>query len=229
MAAKSPKSENRRGQLQRESIVQTALALMNQIGLEALTLRRLADELQVQAPALYWHFKNKQELLNEMAEFMLNSAISSFVIPEDIEWSVWLTAMPHGLRKTLMSYRDGARLLASAEVPGTSMVSMDMTLGILVRAGFDYRQALVGTLTITNYVMGFVFEEQSSTLSQEEGVEGLRKLIERHNLTYLAAAFTEIKIPFDNNSEFEESITLIVDSLKTRLEKRRSEGSDQKA
>jgi len=219
MAAKPPaKTERVRGSLQREGIVKTALSLMNEIGLDALTLRRLADELHVQAPALYWHFKNKQELLNEMTEAMLGSATASFTIPPDIEWSDWLMALARGLRKTLMSYRDGARLLASAEVSGSSLVSMDMTLGILVRAGFDYEQALVGTLTITNFVLGFTFEQQASVQSESnEGVEILRKIIEDRKLPHLAAAFQEVKIPFDSNAEFEASVQLIIESLSMRL------------
>ncbi|MGW5823017.1 TetR family transcriptional regulator, partial [Streptomyces noursei] len=53
--------------IDRKLVVETALRLLNEGGLDGLTLRRIAKELDVQAPALYWHFKNKQELLDEMA------------------------------------------------------------------------------------------------------------------------------------------------------------------
>ena len=45
--------------LTREKVVRTALRLLDKVGLDGLTLRKLAAELRVQAPALYWHFKNK--------------------------------------------------------------------------------------------------------------------------------------------------------------------------
>jgi TetR/AcrR family transcriptional regulator, tetracycline repressor protein len=202
--------------LQREGIVRTALTLMNEIGLDALTLRRLAQELEVQAPALYWHFKNKQELLNEMAEMMLFSA----TLPPDLhtlEWSESLRLMGVSLRRTLLSYQDGARLLASAETSKESLHTLDLILGILVRAGLDYKQALIGTFTMTNYVLGFTFEEQASSHSSVDAKTYLRDLMMGQSLPYLSAAFDQIAIPFDSNDEFEASLGLIIDSLKLRL------------
>jgi len=49
-------------------VVLVALKLLDEVGLDGLTLRRLAAELGVQAPALYWHFANKRELLDHMAQ-----------------------------------------------------------------------------------------------------------------------------------------------------------------
>src|SRR5690349_24649986 len=114
MTSKSAGEESGRGRLQREAIVQTALALMNKIGLDALSLRRLAEELHVQAPALYWHFKNKQELLDEMAETMLLSAYqaSNLAALHQMEWTEAFQVMSRTLYRTLMQYRDGAQLMA---------------------------------------------------------------------------------------------------------------------
>ncbi|HEX8806526.1 MAG TPA: TetR family transcriptional regulator, partial [Candidatus Aquilonibacter sp.] len=53
--------------LSRETIVQAALELLNELGIDGLTVRALASRLGVRAPTLYWHVKNKQELLDEMA------------------------------------------------------------------------------------------------------------------------------------------------------------------
>ena len=57
--------------LQREAVIRTALELLNDVGMEGLTTRRLAERLGVQQPALYWHFKNKRALLDALAEAML--------------------------------------------------------------------------------------------------------------------------------------------------------------
>ena len=56
--------------LQREAVIRTALELLNDVGMEGLTTRRLAERLGVQQPALYWHFKNKRALLDALAEAM---------------------------------------------------------------------------------------------------------------------------------------------------------------
>ncbi|MDF2848837.1 MAG: TetR family transcriptional regulator, partial [Oerskovia sp.] len=57
--------------LDRERVVRAALALLDEVGLDGLTLRRLAQDLGVKAPALYWHFASKADLLHEMAATML--------------------------------------------------------------------------------------------------------------------------------------------------------------
>lgn len=63
--------------IDRKQVVDTALRLLNEVGLDGLTLRGIAKELNVQAPALYWHFKNKQELLDEMATEMVRRMAGS--------------------------------------------------------------------------------------------------------------------------------------------------------
>ena len=57
--------------LDRERVVRAALALLDEVGLDGLTLRRLAQDLGVKAPALYWHVASKADLLHEMAVTML--------------------------------------------------------------------------------------------------------------------------------------------------------------
>lgn len=218
MAAKSAPqpAESGRGRLQRESIVQTALALMNEIGLEALSLRRLADELHVQAPALYWHFKNKQELLDAMAEAMLAPHQSIGDPMPEGDWAGWLMQMAQGLRRVLLGYRDGARLLAAADVSQTSIRTLDRALGVLVGAGFGYQAAFTGIMTVVNYTLGFTFEEQTSPdMPPEQQLELLQAQIESANLEHLRAAFQSAMIP-DSDTEFESSMQLLLDGLRLR-------------
>ena len=54
--------------VKQELIVRAALTLLDEVGLEGLTMRRLATALKIQAPSLYWHFPNKQALLDGMAD-----------------------------------------------------------------------------------------------------------------------------------------------------------------
>jgi AcrR family transcriptional regulator len=61
--------------LSRATVAEAALRLLNETGLEKLTLRAIATELHVKAPALYWHFKSKQELIDEMATEMFRRMV----------------------------------------------------------------------------------------------------------------------------------------------------------
>ena len=64
-------SKNTTARLTRETVLRGALALLDDIGIDALSTRRLAQHLGVQSPTLYWHFKNKAELLKAMAETIM--------------------------------------------------------------------------------------------------------------------------------------------------------------
>ena len=58
----------------RDDVIQTAIQLLQEVGLDGLTLRRLATELGISAPTLYWHVKDKRELLDLMSEAMVRQA-----------------------------------------------------------------------------------------------------------------------------------------------------------
>src|SRR6202167_5802542 len=95
----------------REIVVAAGLKLLNEVGLEQLTLRRLAKELKIQAPTLYWHFQSKQELIDAMATLVLAEGAPSLVPSKGARgWKAWVNAFGMGLRQTLLRYRDGARV-----------------------------------------------------------------------------------------------------------------------
>src|SRR4030088_2143916 len=71
-AEMSPEEERQRG-LTRERLVEAALELINQEGLDALSMRALADRLDVKAASLYWHVRDRRELLELLAESILET------------------------------------------------------------------------------------------------------------------------------------------------------------
>src|SRR4051812_25198547 len=95
--------------LDRATIVQTALALLDEVGMDGLSTRRLAAELGVKGPSLYWHFKNKNELLAHMAAVLFLDALPEpDFTSADFDLDDWLIKGAHGLRRTALSRRDGA-------------------------------------------------------------------------------------------------------------------------
>lgn len=79
--------KNTTARLTRETVLRGALALLDDIGIDALSTRRLAQHLGVQSPTLYWHFKNKAELLKAMAETIMLDHREE--VPADIPWQAW--------------------------------------------------------------------------------------------------------------------------------------------
>ncbi|MFD6368891.1 TetR/AcrR family transcriptional regulator C-terminal domain-containing protein, partial [Streptomyces roseolus] len=156
-------------------VAETALRLLNERGLEGLTLRAIAQELHVQAPALYWHFKNKQALLDEMATVMYRRMVAD---PDarpaaGQSWQELMLAANRGLRAGLLRYRDGAKVYSGARFTGTDHAQdMERQLGALVDAGFSLREAVRASTTAYTYTLGFVTEEQGTESRPGEVREG---------------------------------------------------------
>ena len=184
--------------LQRETVVRAALRLLDEVGLEGLTVRRIAEALGVQNPALYWHFKNKQELLNSMAETMLMDEFAGVGPPgEGAAWPDWLAGLAWAFRRALLSHRDGARVIAAADLSrGAMLVGLDRALMVLHEAGFPFHEALEGILTVFDYTLGTTFEEQAdpifpAAVGEVNVSQSLRRIVDPEQLPGLARALAE--------------------------------------
>jgi len=148
--------------LDRETVVRTALRVLDEAGLDGLTLRKIATELNVQAPALYWHFKNKQALLDEMATTLLVDSLEKFGMPETASWVEFAETYGRGLREMLLSHRDGAKMFSGTYLTDDSVyASMERAIRTFAGAGFDPHDAVRGLNTIYCYAIGFTIEEQA--------------------------------------------------------------------
>lgn len=216
----SPKPEAKRPRLQREKVVQTALDLMNRIGMDNLSLRRLAEELDVQAPALYWHFENKQELLREMVEAMIMQTFLAVPPPNTEDWVESILWTARTIRKALSSYRDGCKLMVTADPNKASLLGgLDLLLGILVGAGFDHGSALNGIFTMMKYTLGFTFEEENTVPGTDDPAM-IQKQLEGAPLPHLREAWRIVPYMLDADAEFEAGLQVIVEGLKAQLQRK---------
>src|SRR5579872_3286321 len=102
-------------QLSREQVLAAALGLLDEVGLEHLTMRRLATALGVQNGATYWHFRSKQALLEAMADTLLTDLTAG--LDAESPWDERITEMARRLRVALLFRRDGARLFSAVFFP----------------------------------------------------------------------------------------------------------------
>jgi len=146
----------------RDMVIRAGLKILNEVGLEQLTLRLLGRELKVQAATLYWHFKSKEELIDAMATTVLAEGAAQLIPAKDSpDWRVWAGSFGTGLRKTLLAYRDGARMVAGTRLTDTGhMKTAERIAAKLIESGFTIRQTVVLLSTIYNYTLSFVMEEQ---------------------------------------------------------------------
>jgi TetR/AcrR family tetracycline transcriptional repressor len=148
--------------LTREVLIETGLRVLDKVGLDGLTVRRLATELGVQSPALYWHIKTKQDLLDGMASAIIVGA--GMGPPRDGEpWQEWLGRRARSYRNSLLAHRDGARLVASARRILEAVGPFEEELAAMVKLGFTPVLALRTITVLSNYINGLVLQEQTLT------------------------------------------------------------------
>ena len=148
----------------REPVVRTGLKLLNEVGLDGLSLRRIAAALGVQAPTLYWRFKNKQDLIDEMATQVLANWAPQFLkgAATASSWQERTLLFGRTLRGALLRYRDGARMVAGSYLTDTTFYGvMETMLQTLLAAGIAPADAAACLHTVYSYVIGFTIEEQA--------------------------------------------------------------------
>jgi TetR/AcrR family tetracycline transcriptional repressor len=157
--------------LQKATIVAKALEILNRDGLDGVTLRRVASELQVKAASLYWHVQSKRELLDEMAEEMLRTQFVSYDPPDpNTPWQSWLMGMANRLREALLGYRDGGLVVAGVN-PNRAKTFAKLGAFLLTTLrqtyGLDLEVAGVLCATVLLYTWASVIEEQTSPPLEE--------------------------------------------------------------
>jgi TetR/AcrR family tetracycline transcriptional repressor len=140
--------------LDRETVLHEALALLNEKGLEGLSLRALAARLDVQAPAFYWHFDSKAELFGHITALIYREARDS--VPPCTSWSVWLLGYGRALRQRLADLRDAARLCATAQpLEPTVTLTAEAIAAPLTHMGLSQEQGLNAVAAVTSLCIGW--------------------------------------------------------------------------
>ncbi|MFI5663514.1 TetR/AcrR family transcriptional regulator C-terminal domain-containing protein [Streptomyces sp. NPDC051684] len=153
--------------MNRETVVTEALNLLDEVGLETVSTRRLAKRLGVEQPSLYYHFKTKKDLLAAMAEAaMAPHATAPLPKPED-DWREWFLENSRSFRRTLLQRRDGARLHAGS-VPTGDLDRIGRKMDFLTGSGVPEQDAQMAMLAVGRYTVGCVLEEQADTGPAED-------------------------------------------------------------
>ncbi|KUN08404.1 TetR family transcriptional regulator [Streptomyces yokosukanensis] len=211
-------SPEKRAPLDRRRVADAALRLLNEVGLEGLTLRAIANELDVKAPALYWHFKDKQALLDEMAtEIHRRMAADGPLDPADT-WRERLLTSSRGLRAALLGYRDGAKVYSGSLFTGAEHApALEANLRLLAEAGLTLAQAVQAGRTAYAYTIGFVIEEQGVQPLPGERREGYDIEERARRLAEFPLAAEAGRLLFDGyDAQFEEGLAIVVAGIGAR-------------
>ncbi|MEL5955151.1 TetR/AcrR family transcriptional regulator C-terminal domain-containing protein [Streptomyces sp. CLV115] len=184
--------------MNRELVIAEALGLLDEVGLDAVSTRRLAKRLNVEQPSLYWYFRTKKDLLAAMAEAaMTPHATASLPTPDD-DWRDWFADNTRSFRRTLLLRRDGARLHAGS-TPTADLDRIRRKMDFLVASGVPERDAQMAMLAASRFTVGSVLEEQAETDPGD-------------------SADLPADVPvIDHESAFEAGLALILNGLAQRI------------
>jgi TetR/AcrR family tetracycline transcriptional repressor len=198
--------------LDRETVLDAALRLIDEVGLDGLSLRRLAKELGVQAPALYWHFASKKDLLDHLAAATNERAgRGSSGRPEPGQsWDDWLAEGMRVRRRAMLAHRDGARLAAGNRPTPGSWPHIERTLSVLVEAGFDPQDAIRAIIVLGHYVSGFALDEQGDPEREDDAPPAL----DPGEFPILAASGTAA---LDRDTLFEYGLQRMLDGMRAQI------------
>lgn len=201
--------------LTRDRVLAVALDVLDDAGLDRLTMRRLSAALGVETGATYWHFRSKQELLEHMADALL--ADVAIGLPDDRPWDELVPTLARRLRRALLSRRDGARLFSGRFFPLPNALAYGEALaGQLARAGLDPRSAAWAGDTLTYYVVAHVTEEQLTTALPDGGEAARARLdagLDPQWHPHLVAARSDLAAA-DPDEHFEHGLALVLAGIR---------------
>src|SRR3954469_2409429 len=154
--------------LSRETVTGRALAMADADGIEALTIRRLATDLGVTPMALYWHFEDKERLLDGVAELVL----SQVTLPADDESRPWDERLREVLDQLLAvlaahpSVTDVVKTRILQSEPGLELT--ERVLGLLRGAGFSAERSAQQAIYALLFIVGLVTGEPGAMPCQED-------------------------------------------------------------
>ena len=208
--------------LSRERSVQVALAIADSEGLEALTMRRLARELGVEAASLYHHISGKSQILDGLVDAVaaeIDAPVSSS------DWRQAIGQRAHNTRAVLRSHPWAVSLMASRTNPGPATLGLLETgIRCFREGGFSVVQAAHAISVVDSYVHGFVLQEVNLPFRDESELAAMTEAIME---TFPASEFPylfEMTVKhvlqpgYDYGQEFDGGLKVVLDGVAALLD-----------
>jgi AcrR family transcriptional regulator len=211
-----PRAEPR-VRLNRDRVLRAAIALADAAGIESLTMRKLGEELGVEAMSLYNHVANKDGLLDGM----IDAVFSEIDLPSGAaDWKTAMRERAISAREILSLHPWAIGLMESRTTPGPATLRHhDTVIGTLRNADFSIEMAAHALSALDSYTYGFALQETSLPFdTAEETAEVAQTILaqlpadEYPHLTELTIEYV-LKPGYDYGNEYEFGLDLILDGL----------------
>jgi AcrR family transcriptional regulator len=202
--------------LSRERVLQAAVALADEAGLQAFSMRGLAQELGVVPMALYKHVANKEQLLDAMVDIVFSEIE---LPPEDLDWTTAMRRRAISTREALKRHSWAIGMMESRHPGAANLRNHNAVMGCLRKAGFSFEMAIHAYSVQDAYIYGFAVQERDTGFetpdSAGEAAQRRAKTIGAlENYPYLVEIATKLpESGYDNAVEFAWGLDLILDGL----------------
>jgi AcrR family transcriptional regulator len=206
-----------RSRLRRERVLHEAMAQADVGGLEAVSMRKLAEALEFAPMALYRHVANKDDLIDAMVD----AVFSEIELPAPgPDWRTAMRMRALSVRDALSRHRWAIGLMESRRTPGpANLRHHDAVIGSLRAGGFDIAMAAHAYSVLDSYIYGFALTKMNLPFETPEDVPDVAaRMLEPFlagEYPYLMEILTDhvMKPGYDYGDEFEYGLDLILDGL----------------
>ncbi|WP_457134078.1 TetR/AcrR family transcriptional regulator [Mycobacteroides abscessus] len=208
------------GPLTRETILRTALEIVDDQGVDALSMRRLGDALGRDPVTLYRHVPSKSALLDGVAETVLAQLA---VEPEDPNWQSQLRAVAHNFRRLALQHPNTVPLLVTRPLstplgqrPPGMLRPLEAILKMLTAAGFSGEDALHTYRVLFGYLHGHILNELQEVIERPEETDHVLQLgLHRLPITDFPhlRALAPVLASYDGASELDRGLDLLLPGL----------------
>lgn len=203
--------------LNRERVLQAALRLVDEGGIEALSMRKLGQALSVEAMSLYNHVANKEEVLDGLVDIVFGE----IELPcAEGDWKTAMRLRAISAREALARHRWAIGLMESRTNPGPATLRHhEAVLHCLREAGFSVAMAAHAYSALDSYIYGFALQQVSLPFDTGEQAAQVAETIMRDfpsgDYPYMAEIATQhvMKPGYSYAAEFEFGLDLILDGL----------------
>ena len=217
MATRTIPRAEPRGRLSRDRVVLAAIAHADAGGLEALSMRKIADEIGVAPMALYRHVANKDDLIDGMVDVVFGEIeLPSF----DGDWRTAMHRRAVSVRDVLSRHRWAIGLMESRANPGpANLRHHDTVIGSLRAAGFDMGRVAAAYSVLDSYIYGFALTKMNLPFDDTSDIAATaQEMLEPFpagEYPNLVAFITEhaMQPGYDYGNEFENGLEVILDGL----------------
>lgn len=203
--------------LTRDLVLQRAVAMADTHGIAALSMRRLAQELGVEAMSLYNHVANKSDLLDGMVDLVFDEI---GLPPEGAGWRDAMRKRAIAVRDVLSRHAWAIGLMDSRSQPGSATLRHhDAVIGTFRAAGFSIGMAAHAVSLLDSYIFGFVLQQRSLPFETEAEVAavagGILRQMPAGTYPHLSEMIVELALQpgYDFAAEFEYGLDLLLDAL----------------